>query len=230
MRAHTKNNILYAVPAVLLISACMWVSSLSGDHATAVPLTPTVAATLTPVSTAGPTVAAGSFSDFRLFAAEIDSALQNKNVSFFGKYATATTWTCTGEEPAGVCTSLPADKTLEGIPVAYDWARYELLDIENYKTRWQTTFTSRGAVKLAAIAQRFGDNPFTIMAGQSFLAIVSIAEESAPASIQEVRVLFFEYYENSWHLAGELIVVEGVQAWIDNTCSMCYDTWEGWQK
>jgi len=68
------------------------------------------------------------------------------------------------------------------------------------------------------------------MAGQSFLAIVAVPNVNDPPSIQEVRVLFFEYYENTWHLAGELVTVENTDSWLNDTCPTCYDVWEAWPQ
>jgi len=175
------------------------------------------------------TVVAGSFADFHLFAAEIATALQDRNISFFDEHATSSVWNCLGDETAGVCKDISSDAAAEGIPVAYDWARYELPGIEGYKAMWQTTFANRSVVKLAAIANQLGDNPLMPMAGQSFLAIVSVADDNNPSSIQEVRVLFFEYYD-AWHLAGELVTVERAEAWLNDTCDMCYDTWAAWPE
>ena len=233
MKAKTKSNIVYIFPVCLLISACLWTSSASGIHATLVPFpsdTPTVETTVTSAQTASLTVEPGSFDDFRLFATEIAAALQDRDISFFDQYATASTWTCLGDEIIGICKDMPADTTLKGVPVTYDWARYELPDTENYKAMWQTTFTNHKVVELVAIAHRFGDNPFMPMAMQSSLAIVSVADDSDPASIHEARVLFFENLENNWYLRGELVTVEGAEAWINNTCDMCYDMWATWPE
>ena len=233
MNARTKSHIFYVFPVFLLISACIWTSSISGMNATLVPFpsdTSTVEITVTSEQTASPTIAAGSFDDFRLFAAEIAAALQDRDISFFDEYATASTWTCLGDETIGVCKDMPADTTLKGVPVTYDWTRYELPDIENYKTMWQTTFANHKVVKLVAIAHLFGENPFMPMAMQSSLAIVSVADASDPASIHEARVLFFENLENNWYLRGELVTMERAEAWLNNTCDMCYDMWAAWPK
>ncbi len=125
---------------------------------------------------------------------------------------------------------MPSDTTVEGIPVTYDWARYELPSIENYKATWQTTFANHSVLKLVAIANQFGDNPLMPMTVQSFVAIVGVADDSDPSSILEVRVLFFEYYQDAWHLAGELVTAEHVESWLHDTCSTCYDTWTAWPE
>jgi hypothetical protein len=179
---------------------------------------------------AGPTVVPGSFDDFYWFAAEIEAALQDSNVSFFDEHLASSRWLCLGDETIGVCKDAPADTTLAGIPVTYDWANYEVHSTEKYRERWQTAFASRGVLELVAVANQFGGNPLMPMASQSFLAVVRVADEGNPASIQEVRVLFFEYRVNAWYLAGELVAVEGAEAWLNNTCIMCYDTWAAWPE
>jgi hypothetical protein len=239
MKIKTKHNIFYVFPAVLLVSACMCTSSIPGINPTVTPVpsdAPTVVPT-TPTATAPPvtsepteelTVAPGSFDDFRLLAAELAAAVQAKDTSFFGEYAAPSTWTCLGDETFGVCKDLPPDATMEGIPVAYDWERYELPGKEDYTARWESTFTDRKVVKLVALGNKFGENPLMPMASQSFLAIIGIGDD--PASLWEAQVLFFEYAVNVWHLRGELVTTENAEAWLNNTCSMCYDTWEAWQE
>lgn len=234
MKAKRKYNVFYVLAMFLLISACIGTNSNSGIKPTFVPPpsdTPTIETTATSEQTASPTVTvvAGSFADFHLFAAEIATALQDRNISFFEEYATPSVWSCLGDETAGVCKDLPSDAAAEGIPLAYDWARYELPGAEDYRAMWQTTFASHSVVKLAAIANQLGDNPLMPMAGQSFQAIVGVADNNDPSSIHEVRVLFFEYYD-TWHLAGELVTIERAEAWLNDTCDRCYDTWAAWPE
>ncbi len=235
MKANIKDSFFYVFSVFLLLSACAWVSSIGGKDPTRMPLpsdTPTVETTATSAPTAGPAAAPGSFEDFHSFAARIDTALQNGDTAFFDEHLSISSWLCMGEPDAiGVCKDVPADTMLEGIPVTYDWKKYEVPGREDYRARWQAAFTSGSALKLTAIANQFGDNPLMPMASQSFFAIVSVADGKDPASVQEVRVLFFEYHEDAWHLAGELVSVENAAAWLAGTCSpMCYDTWSAWPE
>jgi hypothetical protein len=243
MTTKTNRAVFYFFPAILLISACMCTSSISEIDPTLAPLpshTPASEATVTREPTASPTrvvsaptevptVAPGSFADFRLFAAEIDSALQDGNTSFFDEHLTTSSWLCLGEpDIMGVCKDVPADTTLEGIPVTQDWSTYEVYNRADYNNRWETTFADR-ALKLAALAQRFGENPLMPMAGLAHLAVIGVADENDPSSMNEARVLFFEYHE-SWSLAGELVTVESAEAWLTNTCERCYDLWTPWPE
>lgn len=231
MKTKTKCNFFYIFPVVLLISACMCTSSISGINPTVTPVpsnTPTIAPTTPSELTEELTVAPGSLDDFRLLAAKIANALEDKDVSLFDEYAAPSTWTCLGDETFGVCKDLPADTTMEGVPVAYDWERYELSGKEDYTVRWQTTFTDHKVVKLVALANRFGENPLMPLANQSFMAIIGIGDD--PASMREARVLFFEYYKNTWHLAGEFITLEHVESWLNDTCPTCYDMWAAWPE
>jgi hypothetical protein len=230
MKASATSNIVYVFPVFLFISACIWTGSSSGINATLAPLPSSTPTTITTMQTTSPTVIPGSFDDFHLFAAKIAAALQDKAVSFFEKYAISSTWTCLGEETFGICKDMPADTTLKGVPVTDDWTTYEVYSEEDYKGTWQTRFTSQSVLKLVAVANKFGGNPLMPMAGQSFIAIIGVAEAGSPASIQEVRVLFFEYYENAWYLRGELVTVENAEAWLSNTCSTCYDRWAAWTQ
>jgi len=228
-----KSNIFYIFPVFLLVSACIWGTSSSKIESTPVSFPsdpPAIEPAAMGEQTASPTVVAGSFADFYLFGTEIAAALQARNISFFNEYATASTWICLGDETIGVCKDMSPETTVTGIPVTYDWATYEVYSKENYNESWQTRFASSSVLKLAAIANQFGDNPLMPMAGQSFLAIVGVADDNNPSSIHEVRVLFFEYYEHTWHLAGEFVTVEHVGSWLNDTCSACYDMWAAWPE
>lgn len=230
METRTKRNILYAIPAVLFIPACLWASPTSGTDVPPMPPiddTPTIEiATREP--TANPTVAAGSFVDFQLFAAEIDASLASEDISFFDKHVTPSAWTCLGDETIGVCKDVAADTTLEGIPITWGWESYTVYSSEDYKALWQTRFTYHSKLNLVALANKLGDNPLMPMADQSFLAIISVWND--PLSFPEVRILFFEHIENAWYIRGELVATENDEAWLDNTCDTCYDTWTAWQQ
>jgi hypothetical protein len=242
MQTRRKGNIFTVVFIFLLISACIGTRSISGIDPTRTalpddtPVFDSIVVTEDPATppsvinepTATSTVVAGSFEDFQSFAMEIAPALQDKNTSFFDEYAAASTWNCLGDETFGVCKDMPADTLLKGVPVTYDWERYELPGKEDYTALWQTTFADHNVVKLVALAHRFGDNPFMPMASQSSLAIIGVGDD--PASFHEVRVLFFEYLVNVWHLRGELITTKNAEAWLNNTCDMCYDTWADWTQ
>lgn len=232
MKTKAKNNIVYIFPLFLLVSACIWMGSAPEISPTIMPTLarnapPTIEATVTSEQTASPTIAAGSFDDFQRFAAGIDSALQAREASFFAGHASSSVWYCLGDEILGVCKGVPADTTLEGVPVTYDWSTYEVHSLESYKEMWQSTFASHSDLKLVATANQFGDNPLMPMASQSFLAIVNVIDVTS--SIQPVRVLFFEYGENTWHLAGELVTIKNAASWLGGTCSTCYDLWTAWQ-
>jgi hypothetical protein len=231
MKARTKHTILYVFTVLLLTSACLGTSLVSGGSATRV--SPSVPPTAEPIVTREPTasltVAAGSFDDFRLFAAKIDTALQDRKASFFDDHAASSTWHCLGDETMGICKDAPADTTLEGIPVSYDWATYEVYSREDYRETWQARFDQHSILKLVAIAQRYGENPLMPMAGESFFAIVSIADDGGPSSVQEVRILFFEYDENAWHMRGEFVTIGYMDSWLRDSCSTCYDMWAAWQ-
>lgn len=234
MKSKAKNNVVYILLLFLLGSACLWTGSPPDVSPTSLPTsgrTSAAEATVTSAPavskpTASPTPAAGSFADFQVFAAQIAAALQAGETSFFEDYAAPSTWYCLDDEVLGVCKDLPADTTLEGIPVTYDWRIYEVHSVESYKEMWQTIFTDHANVKLVATANRFGDNPLMPMASQSFFVIVSV--ENTEYSTQGVRVLFFEYTE-AWQLVGELVTVENTASWLDGTCSTCYDAWTAWQ-
>lgn len=223
MKAKVKNNLVSILLLSLLGAACLWTGSTPDVSPTPLP-TPTAEATLTSEPAASPTAAAGSYADFQMFAAEIAAALQARDASFLGEHAKSSIWHCLGEETLGVCQGIPADTTLEGIPVTHEWKTYEVYDVEDYQEMWEAAFASHSDVKLAATANHFGDNPLMPLASQSFFAIVSI--EDAERSTRGVRVLFFEHIE-AWQLVGELVTVE--QSWVDGTCSTCYDLWTAWQ-
>jgi len=130
MNAASKNNLLYAFSVLLLLSACVWVRSITRIESTPVPLpgdTPATETAVIPRPTASPPAAPGSFADFHGFAADIAAALQDRSASFFEDHAASSAWECLGDEPFGVCKGVPSGTTLEGIPVAYDWAAYEVI-------------------------------------------------------------------------------------------------------
>jgi hypothetical protein len=237
---------------IFLISACVWTNptetGLALTPSPGVENTPTLAATAananTPYpapygDTAGtmspsPTIAAGSFADFQTFAAEIARAIHDKNASFFSENSSSTLWNCLGDETMGVCKGRPAGQDMQGIPVTRDWATYQLYQTADYKKMWQSAFDRGDALQLVAVANQFGDNPLMPMAEQSFQAVVAAARNGTPAPGSEipwrahVRVLYFEYFERSWYLEGELVTVDHAEDWLAGNCQACYDAWVAW--
>jgi hypothetical protein len=174
--------------------------------------------------TLSPTVIDGSFLDFQVFVVEINRAIQNKNALFFAEHASLSEWNCLGDETQGICQGQPADQRLEGIPVTQDWKKYDVYNQADYQNYWKSAFAQSGEFRLAAMANRFGDNPFMPMATQSFQAILTTDDSNL------VHVLFFEYINNTWWLRGELATSENTKGWLDGSCASCYDAWVAWQK
>ena len=222
MRNNAKGNIVvYLFPVVLFISACAWFDFISGD----------VPATNTPdIPIENANVVGGSFEDFSSYATNIATALHNKDALFFEQYSVSSIWNCLGDETLGVCQDHSGGKTLEGIPVTIEWGDYELYTLPDYSHKWEATFALNDYVKLVALGIKYGDNPLMPMAAQSFLAIIAVGD-SSQLSLLEARVLFFEYYENSWRIWGELDTSSNSsEPWLSDACVECYDVWVAWEK
>jgi hypothetical protein len=196
--------------------------------ATLTPIPPTLTAVNTATVQApvpSPTAAPGSFDAFQIFATEIDKAIHDKDVSFFAEHASLSEWNCIVDQRMGVCEGQPDGAHLQGIPVAQDWERYEVYSRANYQNKWQVAFDKDLKFKLAAVANRFGDNPFMPMATQSFQAVLT-----ADSITEPVHILFFEYIDGEWWLRGELVKLKDANEWLDGICATCYDTWLAWLK
>ena len=240
MKTRAKRNVFHLFFLFFLVSACLWTSPIE----TGLTLTPSPdvegAATATvmdasapyPAGTmsASPTIAAGSFADFQTFAMHIANAIREKNASFFVQRSASSLWSCLGDETQGVCKGRPAGQDAQGIPVTRDWATYQLYKTADYQDLWQTAFARDEALELAAVANQSGDNPLMPMAGQSFQAVIAATANGTPAPGREVRVLFFEYFERSWYLEGELVTVDHADDWLTGDCQACYDAWVAWQN
>ncbi|MCJ7433428.1 MAG: hypothetical protein MUO77_08080 [Anaerolineales bacterium] len=228
MKDKTTCNVFYLFFLFPLISACIRLSPILGI-ATFTP-SPVSETSPTLAVTASPTIAAGSLADFYMFAADIAAAIHDKNASFFDERSSPHVWNCLGDETQGVCQGRHVGDVLQGIPVTHNWATYRLYEVSDYKGLWQAAFAQSNTLTLVAVANQFGDNPLMPMAEQSFLAVIAVAGYGAQVSIHEVRVLFFEYSEHSWHLEGELVTDEHVEDWLTGACLTCYDTWMAWPK
>jgi hypothetical protein len=197
---------------------------------------PSALAVNTPTPTAEPLVSvpsptdAGSFSDFLSFAAEIDQAIRGKDASFFADRASPSSWDCLGDETQGICLGRASGQHLEGIPVTDEWKTYKLYSLADYQRLWQSAFKRVPTPRLVAVANQFGDNPLMPAADQSFQAIVSAAKPGAETSRVPVRVLYFEYSDDSWRLLGELVTSDHAGDWLQGNCTGCYDTWSAWPK
>jgi hypothetical protein len=231
-----------------LFSACAWTSPTE----TGLAPPPGVEGTLTLAASADPNApyplgtmspspsiaagSAGSFADFQAFAAEIAKALREKNASFFGAHSAASLWNCLGDETVGVCKGRPAGQDVQGIPVTREWATYQLYKTADYQAMWQSAFARGETLELVAVANQFGDNPLMPMAEQSFQAVITAAGNGTPAPGSEVpwralvQVLFFEYFERSWHLEGELVTIDHADDWLTGNCQVCYDAWVAWSN
>jgi len=214
-----------------LVSACIWTSpvetSLTLTPSPGVENTPTLAATAAGPN-APPTIVPGSFADFQTFATEIAKALQDKNAAFFNEHASSTLWNCLGDETVGVCKGRPAGQDVQGIPVTRDWATYQLYKTADYRATWQIPFDQGEALQLVAVANQFGDNPLMPLAEQSFQAVIAVARNGTPTPGSEIRVLYFEYFDDSWYLEGELITIDHANDWLTGNCAACYDAWVAW--
>jgi len=238
MKLKIKASILYVLLVLFFMPACQWASSLAGSRATVTPpptreslptSTATPSATATSAATATPTgPTAGSFDDFKVFAAQIAQAAQDKDASFFSGRAVSPDWNCLGDETVGICKGHASGDTLTGIPVTKDWKNYKVYNTAAYEGLWKTAFTKSGPLKLAALANQAGDNPLMPAADQAFMAVLAISGKGSKATINEVHVLYFEYSGTAWQLDGELETTTHVQDWVSNTCSACYDTWMAW--
>ena len=242
-----KTRVFLLFFLFFLFSACAWTSptetGLAPTPTPGVENTPALVASADPnalypapygdagTMSPSPSIAAGSagsFADFQTFAAEIAKALRDKNASFFGARSTPSLWNCLGDETVGVCKGRPAGQDVQGIPVTRDWATYQLYKTADYQAMWQSAFARGETLELVAVANQFGDNPLMPMAEQSFQAVIAAAGHGTPAPGSEVWVLFFEYFERSWHLEGELVTIDHADDWLTGNCQMCYDAWVAW--
>jgi hypothetical protein len=162
------------------------------------------------------------------FADVISHAFQERDHTFFIEISSISIWYCLGEETVGVCKGVPADTTMEGVPVTQDWMTYTVHSLGEYEGRWQETMEQASQIRLHAISHQFGDNPLIPMAAESFQAILSIEGSSTDISDTQVQVLYFEFVDGKWWLQGELIPTENNQAWLDGGCDRCYDEWMAW--
>jgi hypothetical protein len=199
--------------------------------ATSEPATPKPSTSRPPTSkppAPSPTVAPGTFPDFNAFAGQVDQALRDGNASFLTEHSSISVWNCLGDEAHGVCKGKPGGTTLEGIPITDEWQTFTLLSPASYEATWQDPFDEGIPLRLHAIAYKFGDNPLMPLATGAFLAIIPDETTTAESSPEGVRVLFFEYRDNSWWLQGELRTTKQAQEWLEGDCLTCYDQWTAW--
>lgn len=242
MKCPSVPNSMLLFVLLCVVSACVWTGNTpettptlpSAPTASEVPPSPTAAPLLPATPTSQPeepsptTIAPGSFADFDHFAAEIAAAIQNKQASFFGEHASISISNCTGDETIGPCAGRSSGAVVQGIPVSREWATYTLYSKANYQALWQTLFTQKIALKLVALADRFGDNPLMPLADHSFMAVVAYPGHTTQTTPPQVRVLFFEYTDDAWVLRGELVTSKHAADWLKGGCSDCYDDWISW--
>ena len=197
------------------------------------PALPTPADTLESTAPAGeataPAAAGNDFDSFYQFASEIAAAIKDKNAAFFGEKALPSSWTCLGDETAGVCKGQPSDKQFSGIIFTQEWKTYTFYSQADYQGSWKAAFKDNFIYKLAAVASRAGDNPIMPAADQSFQAILTLSKQGVDTNRTPVHVLYFENVDGAWRLRGELVTTQSGD-WLKGTCSTCYDHWKAWQN
>ena len=175
-----------------------------------------------------PVIAPGTFADFESFAPSIAQALEEGDPAFFADHASASSWSCLGDEAFGVCQGQAAGTVLNGVPVSQDWQSYTLFAPTDYGEMRKVLFGPDLRLALRAVSHQFGDNPLMPMAAESFHAIVTGSTPATDSSASPVRVLFFEYHDGSWWLQGVLIATAQGEQWLLGSCGSCYDEWRPW--
>jgi hypothetical protein len=164
---------------------------------------------------------------FRLFATQVEAALQAGDEEFFVQRAETSNLVCPNEfEPR--CSGQADGASVEGVWLAHWQSEGSLVTPDDFRTEVSNHLDSLSAPILFALATDSREGGSLI--GQEppvFFAIVG--EDGDP--LASVRVFEFAFVEDEWRLRV-MMTVPGVgqEDWVSGTCADCYEEWERWEQ
>ena len=179
--------------------------------------------------TAQPSEAAetGGMDGFRLFAAQVEAALQAGDEEFFVQRAETSSLVCPNEfEPR--CSGQADGSSVEGVWLAHWQSEGSLLTPEDFRAEVSSYLDSLSAPILFALATDSRETGSLI--GREPPVFFAIAGEDGDA-LDLVRVFEFGFAEDEWRLRV-MMTVPGVgeEDWVSGACADCYEEWERWEQ
>jgi hypothetical protein len=163
---------------------------------------------------------------FRLFAEQIEAALQAGDEEFFFQRAETSSLVCPNEfEPR--CSGEADGSSVEGVWLAHWQSEGSLLTPEDFRTEVSDYLDSLSAPILFALATDSRETGSLIGAEPPvFFAIVG--QEGDP--VDSVRVFELRFAGAEWRLRV-MMTVPGVgqDDWVSGACADCYEDWEPWE-
>lgn len=180
---------------------------------------PTPTAIATPQATA--TVATGDIESFRVFARQVEAALEGRDADFFMAIAETSSMTCPSEfEPR--CEGQPEGTVIEGIWHGRWRSEGSLQTPDEMVAALVSYLGSLADPSLHAIGLREGAG---LVGELSFFAVVASSDEP------EESTYVFEFVPSggAWRFASVMEAPVLAEEWLSGDCDDCYDHWERWE-
>lgn len=213
---------LWLVPGAALLAAVLTACDGGVTEPPFLPETsPTPAAIATPEATA--TVATGDLEGFRVFAGQVEAALEGRDVDFFMAIAEMSSMTCPSEfEPR--CEGQPGGTVIEGIWHGRWRSEGTLLTSDSFRDEVTAYLDSLSHPTLYAVAllDRYVGG---IIGGPAFFAVAASSDDL----LTTTRVFEFVWQDGNWRMPLVMEAPVLAEEWLTGDCDDCYDDWERWE-